>query len=372
MPSPSRQKITIQDVAEAVGAAKSTVSAALTGNGRVSPERRAEILNVARQMGFEPNPHAQRLSNGNSNNTVALFSLDLDLGVGTHKLKIIQRLLATQGYDVPVYSYGSFGGGEVVPVAKLMGTLCRQRPRAIICFTSGFSDDVWGELERYQSEGGIVVCYDFKVPLECDTVVFDREDNTYQATRHLLDLGHRKIGFYRAAPSDLPPTELRLQGFCRALAEQGLKPHKAWLFHEGLNEEGGELIAKKFLELKHRPSAMCIVNDTAAAMFIIQLRKAGIDVPSEVSVVSHDDTPIARCSAVPLTTATHPVEAIAHQVVAFLLSRLQGKYSGEQRCKIIRGELIKRQSCAAYVAAEGLNNRIPLQNGHKSESAIRV
>lgn len=370
MPTQSRQKITIQDVAKATGAAKSTVSAAFTGKGRVSPERREEILRVARELGFEPNPHAQRLSNGNHNNTVALFSLDLDLGVGTHKLKIIQRLLAADGYDVPVYSYGSFGGGEVVPIAKLMDTLCRQRPRAIICFSNNLSDDVWCKLERYQSEGGIVVCFDFKVPLACDTVVFDREDNTYQAARHLLNLGHRKIGFYRTCPDNLPQKEVRFQGFCRALKEYGIRPQQEWLFHEGLDEEGGELMAKKFLELKHRPSAMCIVNDTAAAMFIIQLRKAGINVPEDVSVVSHDDTPIARCSAVPLTTATHPVEEIAHQVVSFLQSRLTGEYTGDPRCEVIRGKLITRQSCTNYLTVEDFNLPYQPQNGHKKEAVL--
>lgn len=370
MASQSQQKITIQDVAQAVGASKSTVSAAFTGNGRISPARRAEILSMADQLGFEPNPHAQRLSNGHCNNMIALFSLDLDLGVGTHKLKIIQRLLAAQGYDVPVYSYGSFGGGEIVPVAKMMNTLCRQRPRAIVCFTSDFSADVWSELERYQSEGGTVVCYDFKVPLACDTVVFDREDNTYQATRHLLKLGHRNIGFYRSVPFDLSSNDARFRGFRRALEEWDLELRAEWLFHEGLDEEAGELMAKKFLKLKRRPSAMCIVNDTAAAMFVIRLREAGINVPSDVSVVSHDDTPIARCSAVPLTTATHPVENIAHQVVSLLLSRLRGEYQGEPRCKVIRGELIVRQSCTLYPIAEGLNFPSPFQNENKKETVL--
>lgn len=370
MATQSQQKITIQDVAQAVGASKSTVSAAFTGNGRISPARRAEILSVANQLGFEPNPHAQRLSNGHCNNTIALFSLDLDLGVGTHKLKIIQRQLAAQGYDVPVYSYGSFGGGEVAPVAKLMNMLCRQRPRAIICFTSGFSEDVWSELKRYQSEGGIVVCYDFEVPLACDTVVFDREDNTYQATRHLLKLGHQNIGFYRAAPADSLLSDPRFRGFSRALEEFGLKPRAEWLFQKDFEEEAGILMAEAFLRLKHRPSAMCVVNDIAAAMFIIRLREAGIKVPNDVSVVSHDDTPIARCSAVPLTTAIHPVESIAHQVVSLLLSRLRGEYQGEPRLKVICGELIVRQSCAIYPVAESLNFSNPHQNENKKETVL--
>jgi DNA-binding LacI/PurR family transcriptional regulator len=66
-----------------------------------------------------------------------------------------------------------------------------------------------------------------------------------------------------------------------------------------------------------------------------------------VSVVSHDDIPIAQCCAVPLSTVSHPVEAIAGEVVEMLCSRLDGSYSGPPRTSVLRGELVQRQSAAA-------------------------
>jgi len=70
-------------------------------------------------------------------------------------------------------------------------------------------------------------------------------------------------------------------------------------------------------------------------------------VPDEVSVVGHDDMPIARYHAVPLTTVSHPVEEIAHSVLALLVARLDGSYSGPGRKKLVRGELVERESVSA-------------------------
>lgn len=97
---------TIEDVARVAGTALSTASLALNGRARVAPATRQAVLEAAEQLGYEGNYYAQRLK-GRCANLVGLLSLNLDVGVGTAKLKIIQRLLSTQGYDVPIYSYGS-------------------------------------------------------------------------------------------------------------------------------------------------------------------------------------------------------------------------------------------------------------------------
>jgi DNA-binding LacI/PurR family transcriptional regulator len=337
--------VTIQDVARAAGVAKATVSYAFSGKGQLTAEKREAVLQVARDLGYEPNLHAQRLANGGCHKTISLICRDVDIGVGTRKINRIQQLLAEQGYEVPIHACGFYGGGEAEMQAALLRDLCRQRPRAIVCAAFGLHPDALAPLARYQKEGGVVVCYDHEADLDCDQVIFDREDNTYQATRHLLEAGHRAIGLYMHGPQSSWPEE-RVQGFRRALAEWGLEALEEWLFSGGLYEEGGAQLAEQFLGMPERPSGLCLVNDQAALGFIVTAQRHGLRIPQDVSLVGHDDAPAARYNPVPLTTVSHPVEAIAQQVVELLSSRIEGRYSASARRVKVRGELVRRESVA--------------------------
>lgn len=343
--------VTIQDVASAVGVTKMTVSNVLNGKPNASPATREAVLRAARELGFVPNPHAQRLSKGHCEQTISLFTLNLDFGVATHKIQHIQQLLQQRGYEVPLHAFG-YLGSTPENQAELMSTVRRQRPRAIVCNTDGVQAAALDELQRYQDDGGLVVTYDYPAGLDCDSVSFDREDNTYQAAKHLLDLGHDSLGlFLHGGRGKL--LQPRVQGFRRALQEQGMVLREDWLFCDGLYAEGGARLAEQFAALKDRPTAICIVNDLVASTFVNEIQRLGVSVPTDVSVVSLDDTPIARYSAVPLSAVSQPVERIAESVVDLLCRRLNGTNDGASSHIIIRGELHVRQSSAPAGAQPG-------------------
>jgi DNA-binding LacI/PurR family transcriptional regulator len=341
----SKVAVTIQDVARVAGVSKSAVSAALTGNGRLADATKATILQVASEMGFEPNSNARRLRGKGVSHSVGLFTLDLDLSVGTRKIKVIRRLLMQQGYDVPIHSCNYQHEGDTQNTVREMRLLCQQRPRAIICNTTDLPAEVYSALEGYRAQGGVLVCYDRPVSVDCDQVVFDREDNTYQAVQHLLELGHRDIGFFEV--SCVRPTAARVRGMARALAKFGLEPRPEWLYGCACYsefEDDGVKMADYFLDLPHKPTAVCIVNDYAALAFISEVQRAGFRVPDDISVVGHDDRPIARYCNVPLTSVSHPINTIARCVVDLLLERLNGDCEASFRQHTVRGELVVRQS----------------------------
>jgi LacI family purine nucleotide synthesis repressor len=197
-------------------------------------------------------------------------------------------------------------------------------------------------LEEYQQKGGTLVCMHSELLLDCDQVIFDREENTYLAANYLLQAGHRDIGFcmFDAADFSLP----RSRGFARALCEFGIKPNQKWLFEAGHDEEGGAMLAEKFLKLKKRPSALCIVNDMQAATFVHKMLRAGLRIPQDVSIVSLDDMPAARHCVVPLTAVTQPWMEMADTAVRFLLERMKKQQSWESRKIVFGGEIIERES----------------------------
>lgn len=346
----------IHDVAEALGMHKSTVSQALSGKGTISASTRDRVRRVARELGYAPNPLAQRLAHGQSHSLVCLVSGLLDVGLATEKVLLIQKALNARSLEVPIYTLGGPGAEGGQSQATRIEQLCRQRPRAIICAASVSDPAVLRDLEAYQHAGGIIVSYDSPMPLICDQVVFDREDNAYQGARHLLEAGHRRIGLavstmaaWSAGASSLPiPNTQRMNGFQRALAEYGVALRPEWYFAATTYEKGGMAMARQFLQMNERPTALCIVNDYVALGFMVEALKAGVRVPEQVSLVSYDDQPVAECCPVPLTAVSHPADQIAAAVVELLSERLAGSQE-PPRTVTIRGKLTPRQSVAAPV-----------------------
>lgn len=336
---------TLMDVALLAGTSKGTASRALNGKHWVAPETRAAVLRASKKLGFQADPTAQRLANGRDSTLVGLFTFELDLGVVTRKIQILQRMLTGHGYIAPIYAYGYNVESGGVQQSTLLTNLIRQRPGAIVCNVSNMREKALADLKQYRDDGGVLVTYDSEVDLDCDRVVFNRADSADQAASYLLELGHRDIGFAMQSPG---PDSVRLKGARRALKKHGLSLHKDWIFDVDAYEAGGTNLARHILKLPQRPTAICTSDDAVAAAFIAEMGRNGVRVPEHLSVIGHDDMPIAMHSTIPLTTVAQPVEAIAHEVVQLLTSRLDGSYEGPERTVTLQGELIVRASTASY------------------------
>jgi len=356
-----RKPPTLQDVAGALGMHKSTVSLALSGKGTISAETRRRVVSVARELGYEPDPLAQRLAHGQGSSMVCIFSGVLDVGLATEKILLIQRALAAHGLEVPIYTCHDGGGDVGESQATQVRQLCRQRPKAVICSAPRIHHAVFAELRDYQDRGGTIVGYDSPLPLDCDQVIFDREDNGYRAARHLLEKGHRRVGIGMSqvgggvaaaagAKSAGDPLNYRMRGFRKALGEFGAPLRDDWVFLTSTYEKGGAEMAHRFLALppSERPTAIAVVNDYVALAFMVEVMRAGVRVPEDLSLIGHDNQPITAYCPVPLTSMSQPVDRIAQAVVDQLMERVSGgpAAAGPPRSVIIAGELIERGSVA--------------------------
>lgn len=340
--------VRLQDVARQLGVHPMTVSRALSGSGRISEATRENVRRTAEELGYRPNPVARNLRQGHNPKLVALFSTSLDSGVNTQKLEAIQSLLGAAGYETPIHSCGFHNQTGPLQAAMLAGVLA-QRPAAIVCNTQLLTPAALEELRAWTAGGGAAVIYDHDPDIDCDRVVFDREDAGYQTAGFLLQLGHTRIGY--AHHSAVYGWDQRKAGVVRALKTAGLGLADEWVFGAKQPTDpvtGGRELATQFMALPadRRPSALCLVNDLAAMAFIAELGKHGLRVPQDLSIVAYDDQPFAEFAAVPLTTITHPAREIAHQVVSVLQKRLEGGNGPYQRV-VVRGELRPRASTAA-------------------------
>ncbi len=281
--TPLGRKITLADVARAAGVSKPTASQALSGKSFTAQATREAVVEAARRLGYQPNPHAQRLANGRCHDTIELLSVRAGTDRDVRKMQVIPSLLFGQGYAGPVHSYASTRG-RTGDLPALIGRLRRQQPRAIVCDISNdeLRQEAQDEMQRYQEEGGLIVRYGYgSLPVPCDQVVLDGPAGVRDAMGHLLELGHRRIGFYSLARNN----KAMQRAVHKTLDKSGVQVRPEWLYQraETGSEEsdavGARMAAAFKLPRSNRPSAVLIVNDLAALAFIGEVARAGVAVP---------------------------------------------------------------------------------------------
>jgi LacI family transcriptional regulator len=192
-----------------------------------------------------------------------------------------------------------------------------------------------------------VVVMDRRRPdLALDTVLTDHRQGGRLATRHLVSLGHRRIGFV-AGPAGLSPSELRLAGHRDALVEAGLAPEAGLLRHGDFHPESGRAAARALLAASRPPTAILACNDLMALGVLRAAAEAGRRVPQDLAVVGYDDIDLAAFTVPPLTTVAQPRREMGRAVVRLLVNRLGDRGLAPQQA-LLPVALTVRQSCGAH------------------------
>jgi DNA-binding LacI/PurR family transcriptional regulator len=343
------KRATLKDVAQSAGVAKSTASAALSGKGRMSDATRSAIVQIARDLGYYAHPLAQDLSRGGRHDTISIFSAGLDTGVVTQTILKIQMALYRKGFLVPLHVTSHVSASDADVQAKAVATVCHERPYAIVCNTDNLHEAALDVLRNHIQGGGAVIAYGFERCLPCDSILVDLEHATFQATMHLLELGHRDIALCWTSP--LEKNHPWSRGFRKAFRQFGVAVPDVpapWSYEETYpvaSEEGsGQRMAENFLALRRRPSGLVVINDKIASVLAQTLLKQEVRVPQDVSIVGHDNLPVSAHGTIRLTTVSYPADEIASSVAALLPERTT--HTGKSRLLRVRGHLFERDSSA--------------------------
>jgi DNA-binding LacI/PurR family transcriptional regulator len=187
-----------------------------------------------------------------------------------------------------------------------------------------------------------------------DSVSIDNVAGGYQATKHLLDLGHRKIGFL-SGPLRTASRLERLEGYRNALNDAGIQHDKSLVWagtrdHSIGDVEGADIGregARAFLHGPTPPTALVTINDLYALGAYAGARDLGLSIPEDVSVIGFDDISMAAIAHPPLTTIRQPLSEMMDIAVRTLIGRLAGTHIGSSEHVTVPTELIVRGSTAA-------------------------
>jgi LacI family transcriptional regulator len=329
---------TINDVAEHAGVSKRTVSRVINKSDKVNEETRKRVQKVIEELSFTPNARARGLAARRS------FLIGLIYDVPTLFINDVQKgilsICTDAGYDIVVHpcEFGSDGlvddvkrfvnrskvDGVVMlpPVSEIPELVTALDSSGIpyVRFASEFSAEPWRL---------VVTNY---VPAVTDM------------TNHLVNLGHRRIGFI-SGPRDNVSSRKRQQAFVEALAHHGLKLDKAFIAEGSFTYESGVKAAGKLLESPSRPTAIFAANDEMAFGAMNVANSLGIKVPEDLSVVGFDGTKFATFVIPSLSTIRRPTSDMARLAAQKLLALIdEGPDAARNFESMVSPQFVPRES----------------------------
>lgn len=332
---------TIQDVALVAKVSTATVSRALSHPERVSETTRARISAAVRTTGYTPNQSARSLRQRTAR-TILVALPDMSNPFFSSILDAVERAASVRGYGVLVAN--RFSGDD--SGRRMRDYFLSNRVDGLLLFDGAVDLRHLHMLANDQSPMPLIVACEEIPHAPFHTVKTDNSFAAEQATRHLIDLGHRKIGHIRGPESNVLTGE-RAGGFNRALAKAGLTLRSEWIFPGGFDMESGWAAAQLFMTLAERPTAVFAANDESAIGFLSGLRQHGLECPQDISVVGFDDLAIASHIWPRLTTMRQPREALGRIAAGALIDLIEGAPRNRMPMyMVLSSELIVRGTTA--------------------------
>lgn len=326
---------TLEMVAKEAGVSIATVSRIINGTAKVSSERKDAVEAAIAKLNFRPNAAARGLALGKSN-TIGVITQAIDSPFYGEGLRGIEDYLQQRGYTALFMS----GNWNEADEGRCMSELLSRRVDGIIIF-SGRLDD--RQLSHYAKQVPIVVSgRSLKAP-GIFSLPVDDERGALLATRHLIELGHRRIAFI-AGILDHPDASLRFKGYRRALTEAGIAHDPKLVVPGDFHEEGGVEATSRLLDSGTKFTALFCVNDQSAYGACLALYRSGLNCPRDVSVVGFDDLHSSTYRVPPLTTVRQSIRVLGESSGAAMLQMLEGQ---KPDISLPQVELVVRESTAA-------------------------
>jgi LacI family transcriptional regulator, repressor for deo operon, udp, cdd, tsx, nupC, and nupG len=307
---------TIEDVAAVAKVSVATVSRALRGLPNVAAATRARVEKVATELQYRPDPNASRLAAGRTF-TVGMAVPILGAWYFSQVIAGAQKELAAAGYDLLLMGVGS---GEARRRFVSEWALIQKRVDGLILVDLRLDRT---EVSELQQVGAIVAAVgDRYAPFS--SVNLDNQAAAAMATRHLINLGHRRIAVIGAqtqlvALSFSVPAERRA-GYRVALADAGIAHDPALEAGADFTIEGGASAMRRLLALQDPPTAVFAMSDEMAFGALQVARQAGIRVPKELSIIGFDDHDVS--AVVGLSTIRQSVTGSGAMAARFVIDTI--------------------------------------------------
>jgi DNA-binding LacI/PurR family transcriptional regulator len=345
-----KKQTTLKDIAERSGVAMMTVSRVVNGSGYVSEDTHRRVMTAVSEMNYRRNGAARSLKRQRTE-TVGLVLGDLSNPYSTELANSVREHLGMRGYSLFICISEHSAREDITAFESLVD---HNVDGIIVATRSNAGGDE--RLESIANSGLPIVAVgrDFMHSM-VDFVSADNLTGGFEATQHLIDLGHKRIAFIGGVYESRSSLK-RLQGYLNALKLHGIKVDERLI--TGSKESASDVPGystekvgyegmKRLLSLPKRPTAVFARNDFTAVGAISAIREAGLSIPEDIAIVGFDDTPLATHTIPALTTVRQPMRLQGQLAAEMLLNRISNKDVADRVERILDCELIVRDSTVA-------------------------
>ncbi len=348
------ERVTISQVADALGMTKGTVSRALNGYPDISDSTRNRVRRQAEAMGYRPLSHAQAIKTGR------VRALGLVIQIGDHDsqrpfladfLAGITMTASAEGWSLTVATSDTEAGA----LETMAGLIQDRKADGFILPRTLWHD---ARVEMLRTRGVPFVMFDrTSDPAGCAWFDVLGEDAMHDAVLRLSQLGHRRIGFVNGGPQ-YTYSRLRLDGYLRGLEAAGLPRDEDLIRGNAVRTEDGARETSRLLSLDAPPTAVVFAIDHAALGLYQAAAERGLDVGRDLSVISYDGVPDGAYAQPPLSSFAVDTRAAGHRLADLLIRRIRGE-APEALRETARASLVDRGSAGPpRLSSEELADRL--------------
>ncbi len=311
------QATTIKDIARRLGISASTVSRALRNSTDVSAHTRQQILALARELNYSPNPIALSLKEKKSK-VIGVVVPKIANFFCSAVIAGIEDIANSKGYHVMIFQSHENYERELANIQLLKA----RRVDGVLISVSNETKN-GDHLQRLITGGIPVVMFD-RVCDEVDTprVVTDDTDGAYQAAAHLAEQGYKRLAHITMAPH-LSVTQNRMKGYLQALKKHGLPYHKKWVLHCDFDYDEMKQAVLGLLKARPRPDAILVSGERIALSCFEVLKELRLRIPEDIALAGFFDNPISRFMNPSLTAVRQPTFDMGQSAATVLIRMIE-------------------------------------------------
>ena len=305
---------TIYDVAKLADVAPITVSRVINNSGYVSDKVRKKVNAAIAELGYVPNILARSLKSKKTN-TLALVFTDITNPFFTILARGVEDTASGAGFNV-IFCNTDESQEEEDNYIQL---LLQKQVDGILLVPAGSNTKSIGLIQEQKTP---VVVLDHRVPgASVDIVRGDSEGGAYQVTKFLINLGHHRITIL-SGPQDVSTAEDRVQGYKRAMKDNGLENNIQFSYGK-FSQESGYAVTRDIFSKDPKPTAVFAANNLIALGLLKALLDLGLKVPADVAIVSFDDIPDNLTHDPFFTVVRQPSYELGKKATELLITRIK-------------------------------------------------
>lgn len=328
----------MKEIAKKLGVSVSTISRALQDSPELHPETKRKIVEMAKEMNYQPNLLAQSLRISRTK-TLGVIVPEITSHFFGSCVSGIQDTANSRGYNVMICQSNESIEQEKANIKSLVSS----QVDGLLISLSRETNHYEHLYELYDREIPFVLFDRVNEDIPVSKITFNDVGGAYQVTKYLLETGCRRI-MYVSGPEDLYISKKRKEGYLRALSEYGLGEDADLIKITDLTYEGNVRAAQEIAAMNPRPEAVFCMIDPLAVDVLTVWKSMGIKIPEDISLAGFTNNPTSAVVEPPLTTVSQPGYEMGKLSVSHLLDQLDGVASDDPISIVLETTLVPRKS----------------------------